>query len=485
MYISSGTKKKMATCAAACTAAVCVLYGAWSVSDREEPSAAAAVAGKETSFAAGLGADTPVLTVGTRVFTYEEYSYYLKREKNATDGGDSSYWTDSAPAESSAQGSGPGAAAAAADARITEKELEDTVLNRLKNIAALGELAAQYGTAATDEETQKAYSDMAAEYGTDAMKKTIAENGMTEKLYLKILGTSVTERKTFAAMFGDEVLADAAKADGGKNGYAAGYMRLLITYGDTAASAASASGTGTQVSGAKKLTAAEAEKLADAVAERAAGGEDFASLVREYGEDADFSSGKPEYVKKDGLAEPENTELFSLSPGQCTAAVPCSGGYEILYRTEVPDSYIKENAEDFADSEMWTRYSKVLSEKADTLAVKTEDCYETAFANVFAGINLPKADFTDTVSGNSLTESTQTPGTSDTAGISETAASPEAGTASSSSGTGTSAAAAQSTAENASAAGTGKTAAAGTEAKTGTKNGAGTKTKTKTAAEAK
>ena len=134
----------------------------------------------------------------------------------------------------------------------------------------------------------------------------------------------------------------------------------------------------------RKLTQLEAKELIDNIYKQLEEGASFDDLLSIYGEDADFITLFPKYVKYGDLKEPENTKLFELEIGEYSAPFIGELGYEIFIRTEPSKEYVEENILSFASDEIWTRYSKIVTEKTNALTVKKNKNYVSAFANAFS-----------------------------------------------------------------------------------------------------
>lgn len=110
----------------------------------------------------------------------------------------------------------------------------------------------------------------------------------------------------------------------------------------------------------------EEERLAFAqeLLERARGGEDFDSLISEYGEDPGMTTNPDGYyfTKDDSYVQEFKDASFALEENAISEPVKTDYGYHIIQRLPIDDEYVKENRSTFLSDELYEAYGKLIEE---------------------------------------------------------------------------------------------------------------------------
>ena len=134
----------------------------------------------------------------------------------------------------------------------------------------------------------------------------------------------------------------------------------------------------------QKAKKAEAKKLAEEVLEKANNGEDFASLIKEYGWDPGMEA-QPEgyYVNKyTGFVEAFKTKAFELKENEISGLVEDETyGWFIIKRLPVDMDYVEENMDTIRDEYDTPRINAIYEETADKMEITYSDIYEKITAD--------------------------------------------------------------------------------------------------------
>ena len=123
----------------------------------------------------------------------------------------------------------------------------------------------------------------------------------------------------------------------------------------------------------------EEERLAFAqeLLERARGGEDFDSLISEYGEDPGMTTNPDGYyfTKDDSYVQEFKDASFALEENAISEPVKTDYGYHIIQRLPIDDEYVKENRSTFLSDELYEAYGKLIEEATASLSIEYADAY--------------------------------------------------------------------------------------------------------------
>lgn len=118
-------------------------------------------------------------------------------------------------------------------------------------------------------------------------------------------------------------------------------------------------------------------ETAEGLLERVKNGEDFDTLVQQYGEDLYmFNNDNGYYFAKGRLDTAFEDAAFELEIGEVSEIIETSAGYSIIKRYEKDSSYIDENFDDLCNDYIDGCYNIALETFAETLTVTETDALE-------------------------------------------------------------------------------------------------------------
>lgn len=124
---------------------------------------------------------------------------------------------------------------------------------------------------------------------------------------------------------------------------------------------------------------AEAKKLAEEVLKKAQDGEDFESLIEEYGWDPGMESMPGGYYvnENSGFVEEFQTAAFELKENEISGLVENSSyGWFILKRLPVDMDYVEENIDSLISEYDTPRFQEIYTAEAEEMEVTYSDIYE-------------------------------------------------------------------------------------------------------------
>lgn len=285
-----------------------------------------------------------VLAIDEFSVPYEQLRYVVR---NYMDGyGDESFWTE----ETAAQ--------------YADTVLADS-LDALKIQYAILSLAKQYGIERTDEAIAELVDSqmeaVIAEYGsTAAYADALAARHMTDSVYRFFLSVGVcSEELYYAMMDAGELETDTAVIEEIIRGEEFVRVKQILIEND------------------EGENPAENLALAEDLRARAAAGEDFDTLVNEYGEDLHmFKNTDGYYICRGVWYHAFEDTAFSLKVGEVSDVIETEAGYSILLRCEKEAAYIEKNlaalCEDYRDA----CFSLKIEERAAELTLTTNENFD-------------------------------------------------------------------------------------------------------------
>ena len=234
--------------------------------------------------------DEVMMTIGGIPFTFGEYRFFAMGYKETTDGGDDAYWTDE-----------------------NEKQYKDSFAEQFKVYAAIKLYADSNNITLNDED--HAFID-------DTINGIVEQNGenafeqsyITKETYRKLCEYDVlTMKLPELFMPTDEAVMEVLKED-----YVHVQHVLVSTVDENNVSLS-------------EEVIAEKKALADTITEKARNGEDFYSLVEQYGEDPGMKGNPDGYTFTYGMMVEEfETKSYELEVGEISDPVKTPFGYHII-----------------------------------------------------------------------------------------------------------------------------------------------------------
>jgi len=211
-----------------------------------------------------------------------------------------------------------------AERSARETSLRREMLDRLVDERLLMEQAAEIKLSISSEEVDRAISQIKKDYGLtdEQLKAELAKQGMTMATYRKNTRREILKYRVLNIAVGSKINV----GDSEVQNYYDRHMKsanvevkashIFIAIPENADNA----------------TVVEKEALAKSLRDRAAKGEDFAKLAREYSEDANTrkEGGDLGYFGRDILPKPIEEIVFSMKVGEIRGPVRADRGFHIL-----------------------------------------------------------------------------------------------------------------------------------------------------------
>lgn len=270
-----------------------------------------------------------LLWIDSSPISLDLYRYYFCTTRAAFDGGDSSYWKTHLSEEPS---------------------LLSQTLEALRAAVALERFAGARGLSLSEEEEKSVEDSLKkarkAAGGESAFLLSLEKSYLTEEVYRGLLRQSVLREKLEKALFAEGGEFFVADEDFSKIVRSEFLCLRQITLSASAVS----------------------RKTMEALAARAAKGEDFSVLIREaLGEDA---STDPLLVGRGYLVEDFETAARALEPGQVSGVVESAYGLHLIQRLPLPEDRIGSEFSALKEEYCTNRFSLALSDLADSFSVE-------------------------------------------------------------------------------------------------------------------
>ncbi|WP_077532977.1 peptidylprolyl isomerase [Massiliimalia massiliensis] len=295
----------------------------------------------------GCGAsdlDATVMTIDGEEISNAEYRYYFNTLKSNFDQGDENYWEENEDQIAS---------------------LKTLASQYLLNSYAVSLLAEEEGVALTEDE-KKTVDDtiqsMIEQYGSEEkMEEALDQSNLTSDVYRKLMENNLLSEKLFEQLYGDQILENVND----ENYFCA--KHILVKFDDEDAK-----------------THKEELEAAQKLLKRAQDGEDFDTLIEEYGEDPGMTSTPQGYYfdingqtpDGGGLVEEFYKATQALEINGISDIVETSYGYHIIKRMPLDMDYIAENKTSFANDEINEDFSSKLAAVQEKLDVEYKGTYK-------------------------------------------------------------------------------------------------------------
>ena len=299
------------------------------------------------SILAGCGAsdlNAAVLNINGQDVSGAELRYFLNNYQAMYDSGDSSYWETNSDQFVS----------------VKTQATQDVIYGY-----AIRELAKQEGVELTDEEKQSIednVSALKANYDSEeALEEALEQSHLTLDVYRSQQEISLLNERLFEKFYGEktiEIIDD-------KRWYCT--KHILVKFADENAS---------------KHT--EEKEAAEKLLKRAQSGEDFDTLIEEYGEDPGMSQSPQGYYLDANGQTPDGSSFVteyteaskSLEIGEISGLVESSYGYHIIKRLPLDMEYIKENVSQFAPDDFNEEYTAKLTDLMNQMDIEYTNAYK-------------------------------------------------------------------------------------------------------------
>lgn len=298
-----------------------------------------------------------VMTVGDYEVPYELYRYMVLNYKSRMTSDESDRNDPEKAAESAAE----------IDAAIEED---------LKDFYAVFALADENGVGTDNEAIQAA---------VDAAVKDTRNGYESDEAYVADLATGYLNHSVYELLTANSVCSEElfyALINKGKLNNDEEHLRRVV-YGDefirvkqilVVGESSSKVSEGTVYIPEETHTDEEAAQIAEEAMKKAKAGEDFDSLVAEYGESFYMFGNKDGYYLCRGEWDAVNEDaVFALEIGQVSDVVKSDAGYSVFVRCEKEEGYMEAHYDELCEKYLNGQYSLMLSEASENLTVtKTE-----------------------------------------------------------------------------------------------------------------
>ncbi len=282
---------------------------------------------------------TAVLSIDEYEVPYEQLRYFVRNYMDTRAAGDENYWTEQRAAEEQ------------------ESVYADSYAS-LKNQYAILSLCKKYGierdNSAIVELTASTMDSIVAQYEDEkSYAADLAKNHMTHQVYMFFTQMSIMQEELYFAMLEAGDLETDEKVLREKiNGDEFIRVKQILISNDEGENKED-----------NRRKAEEARK-------RAAAGEDFDKLVREYGEDLFmFNNTDGYYICRGVWYKAFEDAAFSLKNGEISDVIETSAGYSVLYRCEKDKAFLEKNFEDLCADYRDAQFGLALEEKAASMKV--------------------------------------------------------------------------------------------------------------------
>lgn len=295
-----------------------------------------------------------VMTVGDYEVPYELYRYLVLNYKTEVTKNEDD-WKNSEKA-----------------ALMTE-QIEAKAEESLRNFYAVIKLSEENGVY-TDNETVKAAVDAAIKatrngYESDEdYAADLAKGYMNHSVYTLMQTNSVCSEELYYAMINNgRINADEKKLEEAVYGDEFIRIKQILVVGESHSKVSD----GTVYVPEEKHTDEEAEKLANEALKKAQAGEDFDSLVADYGESFYMFSNEDGYYICRGIWEKVNEDaVFALEVGEVSEVVESDAGFSVFKRFEKDEAYLEKNYDELCESYKRAQYSLMVEDAAEQFEIK-------------------------------------------------------------------------------------------------------------------
>lgn len=217
---------------------------------------------------------------------------------------------------------------------VGENAVDEAVINTLREYYAVYNMADKYGIELDKNDFKEINSvvmNTINSYGSEeAYYAALSENHMTGDVYHSILEMQTLEAKVRSFVLDDfsgQITADDATVE---NDIRTNFIRVthILIKNDI----------GDNLNSNKALS--------DDLLKRVKSGEDFNSLVREYGEDNGLDIANGYYITRGEFIESFEAAAFSLKEGEISGIVESVYGFHIIKRLPLEDDYINDYFEE-------------------------------------------------------------------------------------------------------------------------------------------
>lgn len=289
--------------------------------------------------------DEVMFTIGGHPITFAEYRYVAMNYKSSYDSGDDSYWTQD-----------------------TENDYKAEIVNYYKPRVGAQLLANNVYGLTLDEADEAEIQNYLAYCNYYYGESAFSDSFLSEEIFTKILEYEWYTNKLLTANVSEEEYSQYIK----DNDYVHVQHVLIKTVDDNNQEYS-------QEVKDEKLA------LANEISQRAKNGEDFYSLVEEYGEDPGMENNPEGYTFTHGkMVEEFENESFRLSEGEISDPIETSYGYHIIKKLPLnTESLQNQNFDDY-----WTIVSAIAQEDVTNEITEFVEGIEVEYTDAFNSLTM-------------------------------------------------------------------------------------------------
>lgn len=294
-----------------------------------------------------------LMTIGEYDVSYEIYRYALLNAKDERDGKKEEFWDT------------------VDDREAVENEIRASALSALKSLYAVLAAADKYGIKLDDQIIKDKVSSKIAkdkeQYGGKAdFAKALLASHMNESVYEFLLGVQFCQDELYYAMLKNGAISSDKE-----------YIMSMLQSDELIRVKMVLVKFDSDGDGIEDGSREDKLNTANKVLELAKGGEDFDTLVADYGNDMFMFNNPDGYYMMRGIYFMEFEDAaFSLAEGEVSSVIETPAGYAVLKRFAKDPSYIEENYDKLASDYAACIFSLEIESMLDKLEVKTLDMYD-------------------------------------------------------------------------------------------------------------
>lgn len=227
------------------------------------------------------------------------------------------------------------------------KQVKDDAVAMLQyNVAAMA-MAKEKGIELTKEDMTKVQTeidDSIAQLGKTNFDKALADSYLTTDLYNYVVKQGILKEKLYAELFtgeGEYAISQEELMKAAENFIHAKHVLIKVEDENWEAG----------------------ETKANEVYEKAMAGDDFDTLVTEYGEDPGMTQSPDGYYFKEGqMVENFYLGAKELADNEISKPIKTEYGYHVILRLPIEDKYVKENSDIFVSDQQFDNFYNLLEE---------------------------------------------------------------------------------------------------------------------------
>jgi parvulin-like peptidyl-prolyl isomerase len=286
-----------------------------------------------------------VLKIDGNKVTYDEYRYFFLNSKADLQ------------SESESQSESL--------SEVSAEQIKSAVLEMLRRNYAIDKLAEEYDVLSDKkDEIQTDIENAVASIkdqnsGEDDYTTLLSDEFLTDRIFRKMVGLNQTEiylRRLLLDESTTDIKADdeTVEADFNKNFARAAHIMIMFNNGKTDE---------------------ENRALAEELRDRAASGEDFDALIKEYTDDVGYDYNNGYYITYGEYDKNFEDAIYSLDIDQISDVVKTIGGYHIIKRLPLNINYLYVHFDDIRAIYMTRTINELIQKTADSLEIEFEELY--------------------------------------------------------------------------------------------------------------